>query len=151
MDSRRRWVMREPAPLTRGDARLLAAVTWLVPAPYGDAIAGDLAETWAAGESDAHASDAIDAVGQCWGALGARVVTRHRAPLAVGAVFGACTHLGAWALWRAILAHVPLRADHPPHLAWMLGTSIVAAAIAALGWQLGSAMRARTAPPESLA
>ncbi len=142
----------EPTTTAARDTRLLRLVAWLVPAPYGEAIAGDLAETWSASASTAHGREALDAVLQCWMALGARTLARHRVPLAVAAGFGAVTHLTAWAFWRSILDHVPLRADHPPHLAWLLITSIVAAAIAALGWHLGHALRTREGTsPESLA
>lgn len=144
--------MAEPMRTSRLDARLLAVVAWLVPAPYGDAIAGDLAETWSAGASRTHARDAVDAVCGCWGALASRTIRRHPAPLAAGASFGLVSHLAAWAAWRTILSHVPLRADHPPHLAWMVVTSAIAAAVAALGWHLVRALR-HTAPetPHSLA
>ncbi len=145
--------MREtvPVPLSRRDERLLAAVAWLVPAPYGESIAGDLAETWTEGASATHARDAFDAVRRCWGALASRVCTRHRAPLAAGAALGLTAHLVAWAAWRTVLAHVPLRADHPPHLAWVVVTSGIAAAAAAFGWHLVCSVRASTPaqPPES--
>ena len=144
----------EPLPpgLSSRDARLLRVLVWLVSAPYGEAIAGDLAEIWSAGASQQHGREVLDAVLRSWGALGARVVVRHRVPMAVGATLGLLAHLAAWALWNTILAHVPLRADHPPHLAWMLVTSLIAVASAALGWHLGSASRSRhESPPESLA
>ncbi len=144
----------EPLPpgLSATDARLLRVLVRLVSAPYGEAIAGDLVEIWSAGASQHHWRDALDALLRCWGALGVRVVTRHRAPIAVGATFGLFAHLAAWSLWRTILAHVPLRADHPPHLTWMLASSVIAAAIATLGWHLGSASRSQQgSTPEPLA
>lgn len=136
------------------DATLLRLVERALPAPIGEAVAGDLGELWTAAPTPAwrRVAQALDVIVRTRAAALGCVLRRDRVPLAAGATRGALLHLAAWALWRTVLDLVPLRADHPPSLAWLALSAALAAAGALAGTHLVRAIRRAAHPdPDSFA